>query len=56
MIAVGVARPIAHGHAMITTPMNAVSASVSRGSGPTAHQATNVSGRDDEHEPGRRPR
>ena len=43
MIAVGVASPIAHGHAMITTPMNAVSARVSRGSGPSAYQATNVS-------------
>ena len=43
MIAVGVARPIAHGQAMITTPMNAVSARVSRGSGPNANQATNVS-------------
>ena len=42
MIAVGVARPIAHGQAMITTPMNAVSASVTRGSGPTRNQATNV--------------
>ena len=43
MIAVGVARPIAHGQAMITTPMNAVSASVRCGSGPSAYQATNVS-------------
>ena len=43
MIAVGVARPIAHGQAMITTPMKAVSASVKRGSGPTSIQATNVS-------------
>ena len=42
MIAVGVARPMAHGQAMIRTPMNAVSASVSRGSGPNASQTTNV--------------
>ncbi len=34
MTAVGVASPIAHGQAMTTTPMNAVSARVSRGSGP----------------------
>ncbi len=38
MIAVGVARPIAHGQAMTTTLMNAVSASVRRGSGPSAIQ------------------
>ena len=43
MIAVGVARPMAHGQAMITTPMKAVRASVNRGSGPTSIQATNVS-------------
>ena len=42
MIAVGVARPIAHGQAMTTTPMNAVSASVMRGSGPNASHTTNV--------------
>ena len=36
MIAVGVARPMAHGQAMTTTLMNAVSASVSRGSGPNS--------------------
>ena len=36
MIAVGVARPIAHGQATMTTPMNAVSARVSRGSGPNS--------------------
>ena len=42
MIAVGVARPIAHGQAMTRTAMNAVSASVSRGSGPTTNQTTNV--------------
>jgi hypothetical protein len=43
MIAVGVARPIAHGQAMIRTAVNAVSASVSRGSGPATYQATKVS-------------
>ena len=42
MIAVGVARPIAHGQAITTTLMNAVSASVSRGSGPTIAQARNA--------------
>ena len=42
MIAVGVARPIAHGQAMTRTLMNAVSASVRRGSGPTAYQMTKV--------------
>ncbi len=47
MIAVGVARPMAHGQAMITTPMNAVSASVSRGSGPNSEP-------DDERRPPRR--
>ncbi len=40
MIAVGVARPMAHGQAMITTPMNAVRARVRRGSGPATNQAT----------------
>ena len=43
MIAVGVARPMAHGQAMITTPMNVVRARVSRGSGPNRNQATNES-------------
>ena len=43
MIAVGVARPMAHGQAMITTPMNAVRASVTRGSGPNRNHARNVS-------------
>ena len=43
MIAVGVASPIAHGQAMITTPMNAVSARVTRGSGPNRNHATKVS-------------
>ena len=42
MTAVGVARPIAHGQAMTTTAMNAVRASVIRGSGPAANQTTNV--------------
>ncbi len=42
MMAVGVARPIAHGHAMTTTPMKAVSASVMRGSGPNASHTRNV--------------
>ena len=49
MIAVGVARPIAQGQAMITTPMKAVSARVNRGSGPNTNQTTNVSGGDQEH-------
>ena len=55
MIAVGVARPIAHGQAMITTPMNAVSASVSRGSGPNdaARRGTSTAASDEDgrHEP-----
>ncbi len=42
MIAVGVARPMAHGQAMMTTPMNAVSARVNRGSGPRTNQTTKV--------------
>ena len=42
MIAVGVASPIAHGQAMTTTLMNAVSASVSLGSGPNVTQIANV--------------
>ena len=42
MIAVGVARPMAHGQAMITTPMKAVSARVNRGSGPKTNQTTKV--------------
>ena len=44
MIAVGVARPIAHGQATITTPMNAVRASVSRGSGPNSEPGRRTSG------------
>ena len=42
MIAVGVARPMAHGQAITTTLMKAVSASVSRGSGPSTNQTANV--------------
>ena len=49
MIAVGVARPMAHGQAMITTPMNAVSASVNRGSGPKTNQMTKVAAATQEH-------
>ena len=48
MIAVGVARPIAHGQATMTTPMNAVSASVSRGSGPNSEPGDERQRRDDE--------
>ena len=43
MIAVGVARPIAHGQAITTTLMNATSARVSRGSGPATNQIAKVS-------------
>ena len=43
MIAVGVASPMAHGQAMTTTVMNAASARVSFGSGPSRHQSANVS-------------
>ncbi len=43
MIAVGVASPMAHGQAMTTTVMNAASARVSFGSGPSSHQSANVS-------------
>ena len=39
MIAVGVARPSAHGHAMMRTATNALSAYPSRGSGPRRSQA-----------------
>ena len=48
--AVGVARPIAHGQAMTSTAMNALSANVSRGSGPSSSQPANVSDASDEHE------
>ena len=40
--AAGVASPIAHGQAMTTTLMKAVSASVNRGSGPTTNHMANV--------------
>ncbi len=43
MIAVGVARPSAHGQAMTTTAMNAVRARVVRGSGPATSQIAKVS-------------
>ena len=43
MIAVGVARPSAHGQAMMSTAMAACRASVRRGSGPNTSQPTNVS-------------
>ena len=41
-MAVGVARPIAQGQAMITTPMNEVRARVRRGSGPKRYQPAKV--------------
>ena len=47
MIAIGVARPSAHGQAMISTATALTSACASRGSGPTELQATNVSRRDE---------
>ena len=43
MMAVGVARPMAHGQAMTRTAMNEVSAKVRLGSGPATNQTTNVS-------------
>ena len=43
MIAVGVASPSAQGQATISTAIAAVSACVSRGSGPTTSHPTNVS-------------
>ena len=42
MIAVGVARPMAQGHAMTSTATAVVNAMVSRGSGPKASHARNV--------------
>ena len=45
----GVARPIAHGHAMMSTLTAATSAYVSAGSGPTASHTPNTTRRDDEH-------
>ena len=53
MMAVGVARPMAHGQAMMRTVMAAMSPSVKLGSGPRTSQATNVDGgedQDDGHE------
>ena len=43
MIEIGVARPSAHGQAMISTDTAAISACVSRGSGPTIAHAANAS-------------
>ena len=43
MTAVGVARPMAQGQAMMRTEMADTRASVSAGSGPSRSQATNVS-------------
>ena len=48
MIAVGVARPIAHGQAMTSTLTNAVSANVRRGSGPPTIQSDERGRRDDQ--------
>ena len=50
MIAVGVARPIAHGQAMTTTAMNAVSARVRRGSGPSDEPDDERRGGEDQDE------
>ena len=41
-IAVGVARPSAHGQAMMRTEANAMVAKSARGSGPTTYQTTHV--------------
>jgi hypothetical protein len=49
MIDIGVARPSAHGHAMISTATALTSACAMRGSGPTIAQTTNVSHRDGDH-------
>ena len=46
MIDIGVARPSAHGHAMISTATALMSACAMRGSGPTSAQTTNVHDRD----------
>ena len=43
MIDMGVARPSAHGHAMIRTETALTSACAMRGSGPTSAQTTNAS-------------
>ncbi len=56
MIAVGVARPIAHGQATITTAMNAVSARVRRGSGPSSEPGHERDARPREDERARRAR
>ena len=53
MIAVGVARPIAHGQAMISTLIRLTRANVSRGSGPISIQTTNVPKRKREHDAAR---
>ena len=50
MIAVGVARPMAHGQAMTTTVMNATRAWVSRGSGPRTNQSPKVAARHAQHD------
>ena len=42
MIDSGVARPSAHGHAMISTATADTSANVNAGDGPTAYQVANV--------------
>ena len=48
MIAVGVARPIAHGQAMTRTAIAATRAWVRRGSGPSTNQTRNVRGGHDQ--------
>ena len=56
MMAMGVASPSAHGHAMISTAMALSRASAKRGSGPQTYQPTNGrDGHDDyrRHEPAR---
>ena len=53
MIDIGVARPSAHGHAMISTATALTSACASRGSGPTSAQTTNVDDRDRDRPPAR---
>ena len=56
MIDIGVARPSAHGHAMISTETAAIRPYVKRGSGPQmdhAAKANNSNENDGRHEPGR---
>ena len=53
MIAVGVARPMAQGQAMMSTVMALTSAYVRRGSGPTTSQTANVERGKDEHDAAR---